>query len=126
MKSNAGLSLVEILVALIILGFGVTMVMRMLPDSNAATTRARNMTKATNLAQEKLEQLMSIPFDGADLTAGVHPDPTNPINSHFNRSWTVQDDNPFADMKRIVVRVTYPTSRSDSTITINSIISKRW
>ena len=126
MKTNAGLSLVEILVAMIILGFGITMVMRMLPDSNAATTRARNMTKATNLAQEKLEQLMSAPFDDTDLTAGAHPDPTNPINDHFNRSWTVQDDNPYSGMKRVVVRVNYPTSRSDSTITIDSILSPRW
>ena len=126
LKSNSGISLVEIVVAMMILGIGITMVMRMLPDSNAATTRARNISKATNLAQGKIEQLMSATFSNADLAAGIHVDPGNPIERHFNRSWTVQDDNPYPGMKNVVVRVNYPTSNSDSTITLDSVISSRW
>jgi len=126
LKNNSGISLVEILVAMMILGIGLTMVMRMLPESNAATTRSRNVSKATNLAQEKIEQLMSTSFNNADLANGSHTDPDNPIERHFNRSWTVQDDNPYSGMKHVVVRVNYPTSNSDSTITIDSVISSRW
>jgi type II secretory pathway pseudopilin PulG len=109
-----------------ILGLGITMVMRTLPDSSTATTRARNVSKATNLAQEKLERLMDTPYTDADLTNGNHNDPDNPIEGAFTRTWTVQDDTPYTDMKRILVTVGYPTAKSDSTVTIDSIISARW
>ena len=126
LNSKDGISLVEIMVAMIILGFGITMVMRMLPESNSATTQARNITKATNFAQEKIEQLINTPFSDANLAHGSHTDPENPIQQHFNRSWTVQDDNPYAGMKRLVVRVNFPTANTDSTVTVGSIISSRW
>ena len=126
LRSKDGIGLVEILVAMAILGLGITMVMRTLPDSNTATTRARNVSKATNLAQEKLERLMDTPYTDADLANGNHTDPDNPIEGAFTRTWTVQDDTPYTDMKRILVTVGYPTANSDSTVTIDSIISARW
>lgn len=120
-----GLSLVEIMVALIILGIGISMAMRTLPESNTVTTRARNVTKATNLVQEKLEQLHSLPFDDAFLTAGIHNDPGNPIDTHYRRTWTVQDAYPVAGMKQVSVTVTFPTASADSSVTISSIMSSR-
>jgi type II secretory pathway pseudopilin PulG len=126
LRSKDGIGLVEILVAMAILGLGITMVMRTLPDSNTATTRARNVSKATNLAQEKLERLMDTPYTDADLASGDHKDPDNPIEGAFTRTWTVQDDTPYTDMKRILVTVGYPTANPDSTVTIDSIISARW
>jgi type II secretory pathway pseudopilin PulG len=126
LRSKDGIGLVEILVAMAILGLGITMVMRTLPDSSTATTRARNVSKATNLAQEKLERLMDTPYTDADLASGDHKDPDNPIEGAFTRTWTVQDDTPYTDMKRILVTVGYPTAKSDSTVTIDSIISARW
>lgn len=126
LKSKVGMSLVEIIVAMAILGMGIAMVMRTLPDSSRATTRARNVSKATNLAQEKLEQLINTPYTDADLANGAHADTDNPIEGAFNRSWDVQDDTPYTDMKTVVITVSYPTSNSDSTVTIDSIISARW
>ena len=126
LKSKVGMSLVEIMVAMAIMGLGIVMVMRTLPDSSRATTRARNVSKATNLAQEKLEQLMSTPYADADLADGTHADTENPIEGAFNRSWAVQADTPYTDMKTVMITVSYPSSKSDSTVTINSIISARW
>ena len=120
------MSLVEIIVAMSIMGLGIVMVMRTLPDSSRATTQARNVSKATNLAQEKLEQLINTPYRDADLANGAHTDTENPIEGAFNRSWGVQDDTPYTDMKTVIITVSYPTSKSDSTVTINSIISARW
>jgi len=126
LKSKNGMSLVEIIVAMAIMGLGIVMVMRTLPDSSTATTRARNVSKATNLAQETLERLMDTPYTHADLAAGAHNDPDNPIEGAFTRTWNVQDDTPYTDMKQIVITVGYPTAQSDSTVTIDSIISARW
>lgn len=126
LKSERGISLVEIMIALMIVGFGLVMAMRALPESNRATTKSRNITKATNLAQQKIEQLSSLVPGDADLAAGTHSDPENPIDLHFQRSWVVTDDDPYTAMKRVVVNVRYPTNSADSTVTLSSILSTRW
>jgi prepilin-type N-terminal cleavage/methylation domain-containing protein len=125
LKSQRGASLVEIMVALVIFGIGVTMAIRNLPEGNAKTTRSRNMSIAVNLAQEKLEDLMALPFTDADLTAGTHNDPDNPLRQHFNRSWTVVDDSPITDMKSVSVSVTFPTAGADDVRTLRTFISSR-
>jgi Tfp pilus assembly protein PilV len=120
-----GISLVEIMVALVLLALGITMAMRTLPESNTVTTKARNVTIATNLVQEKLEQLNSLPFDDPALSNGIHNDPLNPIEDHYKRTWTVQDGSPYTGMKQIRVTVTFPTASADSSVTISSIKSSR-
>jgi prepilin-type N-terminal cleavage/methylation domain-containing protein len=74
LKNQRGASLVEIMVALVIFGIGLTMAIRSLPEGNAKTTRSRNMSIAVNLAQEKLEDLMALTFtDGqCEFPDGKH------------------------------------------------------
>lgn len=124
LKSQRGASLVEIMVALVIFGVGITMAIRNLPEGNAKTTRSRNMSIAVNLAQEKMEDLLALPFGDADLSAGTHTDPDNPLRGHFTRSWTVVTDNPVVDMKSISVSVTFPTASADSIRTLSTYITK--
>jgi prepilin-type N-terminal cleavage/methylation domain-containing protein len=125
LKNQRGASLVEIMVALVIFGIGLTMAIRSLPEGNAKTTRSRNMSIAVNLAQEKLEDLMALTFTDGDLTAGAHDDPDNPIRNHFTRSWTVVDDTPMDDMKSVSVSVSFPTASTDSVRTLRTFISAR-
>ncbi len=125
LKKDSGIGLIEILIALVLFGMGISMAMRTLPDSNVAMTRGRNITTATNLAQEKMEQLMAVPFSAGDLTAGAHADPFNPIDRHFTRNWTVSDDTPIQGMKTVAVTVTFETASSDSTVTLTTFVTSR-
>ena len=125
LKSQDGIGLIEILIAIVLFGIGVSLALRTLPDSNVAMTRGRNLTTATNFAQEKVEQLMSIPFSNADLVSGSHDDPENPIDRNFTRSWTVADDSPVAGMKTVAVTVSFNTGSSDSTVTVTTFITSR-
>jgi hypothetical protein len=43
----------------------------------------------------------------ADLSAGNHNDPDNPIEGLFTRSWTVADDNPITGCKRLTVTISW-------------------
>lgn len=113
------------MIAMLIFGVGITAALRTLPDSNKATSRARNLTVATNLAQQKMEQLVGSPFSGADLTAGNHVDPENPINIHFTRNWTVRDNSPLTDMKTVTVTVTYTSGSSDNSATLTTYLTSR-
>lgn len=125
LRSQAGIGLVEILIAMVLFAIGISMAMRTLPESNVATTRARNITTATNLAQKKIEELMAIPFSSSDLDAGNHTDPDNPINRHFRRTWTVADDSPMRGMKMVSVSVSFETASKDSSVTLSMFLTSR-
>jgi type II secretory pathway pseudopilin PulG len=125
LQSEKGIGLIEIIIAILIFGIGITAAMRTLPVSNTATTRARNLTVATNLAQEKIEELMSTPYISADLAAGDHVDPDNPLERIFTRTWSVTDNVPVADMKRVVVTVTYTSGEKDNSTTLTTYITSR-
>ena len=125
LKSEKGIGLVEIIIAILIFGIGITAALRTLPDSNKATTRSRNLSIATNLAQEKIEQLLGTPFNSADLSSGSHNDAKNPIDIHYTRSWSIADDVPLADMKRIDVTVSFVTGSKDSTVTLTTYLTSR-
>jgi len=125
LRKDSGIGLIEILIALVLFGMGISMAMRTLPDSNVAMTRGRNITTATNLAQEKMEELMGVPFSAADLTAGAHADPVNPIGRHFTRNWTVTDNTPIQGMKTVAVSVSFETASSDSTVTLRTFVTSR-
>jgi len=124
-RNEKGASVVEIMVALVIFGVGLVAAARVLPESSAKTTRSRNKTIAVNIAQEKIEELMSDGYQHADLAAGNHDDPDNPVSGHYNRTWTVTDDTPVVDMKMISVSVTFPTSGADSVATLRTYKTSR-
>jgi prepilin-type N-terminal cleavage/methylation domain-containing protein len=125
LNTNRGIGLIEILIALVLFGVGISLAMRTLPDSNTAMTRGRNLTTATNLAQEKIEELLAGPFSNANLTAGTHADAENPINRHYTRTWTVADNTPLQGMKTVAVSVSFATASADSTATITTFITSR-
>ncbi|MDD3643818.1 MAG: type II secretion system protein [Candidatus Krumholzibacteria bacterium] len=125
MRSNKGLSLVEIMIAILIFGIGITAAIRTLPVSNRATTRARNLTLATNLAQQKIEELMNLPTNDADLTGGAHNDPDNPVDRIFTRTWVVADNSPIVDMKRVDVTVVWTADGSDNGVSLTTYLTSR-
>jgi len=125
LKSQRGIGLVEIVIAMLIFGIGIAAALRTLPDSNFATTRARNISMATNMAQEKLEALMGTSLNSADLSAGTHNDPLNPLERHFTRTWIVTDNSPIVDMKFLSVTVTYAGGGNDRSVTLTTFLTSR-
>ena len=76
------------------------------------------MSVATNLAQQELERLRTLSFTHADLAAGDHDDPDNPINGAYNRRWTVIDDTPVPDMKTLEVSVSFNAGTSADSLSV--------
>ena len=121
---DAGFTLVEMMVALVLFGVGVMALAQSLPNGLSVRDKARRMTVATNLAQETVEQLRNLPFNDASLAAGQHTHPDNPVDGAYRCRWVVQDGIPVPDMKRIVVTVSFPTSTADSVAVITTQISR--
>lgn len=124
-RSEDGIGLVEIIIAMLIFAIGISAAIQILPVSNASTTRSRNITIATNLAQEKIEEMSGVPFSHGDLAAGTHTDPDNPLKEHFTRSWNVVDDVPLTGMKALDVTVSFNAKSADSTVTLTTYITSR-
>jgi prepilin-type N-terminal cleavage/methylation domain-containing protein len=109
-----GFSLVEALVTLVIFGIGTVALLQLAPRATQFSNRGRLLSEATNLAQAKVEELRALPTTDADLAAGVHVDPESPIEDRFERRWEVIENDPIEGMRRVEMRVRFPTQSADS------------
>ena len=83
---------------------------------------ADSTSAAHALAQQKLEQLRSMPLLAAELDPGIYYDPANKLKADgttggiYDRSWTVSlKDIPRPGLKTVTVTVAWTDSRSHST-----------
>jgi prepilin-type N-terminal cleavage/methylation domain-containing protein len=106
--NEKGMTLIELMVVCVIIGIAFLGLAGIFPLGMQNINESRLRTVATDLAQEKMEELLDLSPADADLIAGAHTDAGNPVRSTFNRFWTVTDNDPAVDMKRVEVRVTYP------------------
>ena len=118
MKKNdeKGFTLVEILIAIVVLAIGVLAMGQMQIASIRGNSIANTLTEATTLAQDRMENLIGLSYN--DLTAGSHPGPNNPI---YNISWNITLDYPINNTKEIRVIVTWLDKGLTKTVSITSM-----
>lgn len=109
---NAGFTLVEVLVALMVFVIGILSIAAMMPSGSRSVIRSGDTTRGSELASACAERLLSTTYTDADLTSGAHVDPANPYDGKYYVTWSVQDDQPMAQCKRATVSVRWPTSLS--------------
>lgn len=112
------------MIALVLFGVGMMALAQVLPNGLSVRDKARRMSVATSMAQEEIERLRDLPYNHADLAAGTHSDPDNPIENAFRRSWQVQTDTPVTDMKRVAVTVIFVTDSADSQAVVTTLIAR--
>jgi type IV pilus assembly protein PilV len=89
---NGGFTLIEVMVAIAILSFGILAVAMMQTNAMRANYRGYHLTEATTLAQDRLEFLLSQPFDDDDLDAGSDiPDPRGATPDGYTIKYEVTD-----------------------------------
>jgi type IV pilus modification protein PilV len=101
----AGFSLVELMIALVVFGIGVLSLAAVIPVGIKRSNTAAQQTRASELAATCAEQVLETPYADGDMTSGDHDDVNNPYPGGYYVRWTVEDDQPRADCKRITVRV---------------------
>jgi len=80
-KGQGGFTLLEVIVALSILTFG--------------------LTEGTTLAQDKLETLIALPYDSVQSSAAPEQ------NGNYSISWIVTQGDPLPNTKRVEVTVSW-------------------
>jgi len=138
-RQSQGFTLIEVMIALVILAVGLLALMAMQIVSIKANAFSSEMTYSTMLAQRQLETLKNLPFTDALLTGTTPPTlPTlhtlpNPIIDSKGGSYTVNwyVENTTADMKTITLDVTWQSRRLGTaaeqgavTTTLQTIISQ--
>jgi len=82
---------------------------------------ASQITEATTLAQDQLEQLIATPF--ADLTGGGGGNVTGATGVTYNVQWTVNPDPPVGSRANVTVTVQW-TQDTNHSVSVQSVISQ--
>ena len=134
---QAGFTLIEALIAMLVLAFGLLAVAGLQSTLAHSSDVAKQRTEATRLAQAKIEELRSyqqlVAAPGmvayADIV-GSSDTPATTTNTTFERSWTVTDDDALTQ-KMLRVTVKWADRQQDpldpnqrQSVTLSSVISK--
>jgi prepilin-type N-terminal cleavage/methylation domain-containing protein len=116
--SQKGFSLIEIIVVIGILGITSLGIVQSYRAGYWGMSDAKMRTIATNIAQEKLEEIK-----GKSLDAGTYPDPDNPIvvsGKEFNATVNVEDET--TTLKKITATVGWQKRNGEQTqISVESL-----
>lgn len=72
-RSERGASLIELMIALVVLSLGVLAVSQLFPAGTRSQVSDRMLTSGNYYAQEKVEELNHLTWADAQLTDGRHP-----------------------------------------------------
>ncbi|HEY4491435.1 MAG TPA: prepilin-type N-terminal cleavage/methylation domain-containing protein, partial [Acidobacteriota bacterium] len=72
-NQQEGFSLIELLVAIAILSVAIIGIVALLPTGYSQIGTAGRISTMNHLGQQKLDQLRTLDFEDANLTAGTHP-----------------------------------------------------
>lgn len=115
-KSERGFSLIEVALASFVFTVGALGLVALIYTSMEGVSVAGDVTRGTALARGKLDTLVQLPPDHADLTAGPHTDANNvdgagvassalgTNDGDFARSWEVIDATPAFKTITVTVR----------------------
>jgi type IV pilus assembly protein PilV len=97
-----GYTLVEFLIALTLFAIGILAVASMQISGIQGNATSKWLTQASTRTADRIEQLIPLAFDDADLTAGHHGDIVDGI---YTISWAVTDNALLNNIKTISVTV---------------------
>jgi prepilin-type N-terminal cleavage/methylation domain-containing protein len=83
--NEKAMTMIEVLVVCVIIGIALMGVAGLMPLGTRNLNESRVRTVATDLAEQKMEELLNLKSDDANLTAGSHSDPDNPVRTTLNR-----------------------------------------
>jgi prepilin-type N-terminal cleavage/methylation domain-containing protein len=147
--NEKGFSLIELMIAVVVLGVALLALAQMQISALHTNFSARDMTVATTLAQDKIEELQGIVFDDPDLAdtnpannaamtdpriTSFHPadheDPNNPISEtggtagvrRYTRLWNIADNTPLQGVKTVVAYVCWGEINPDTTLPRHRVV----
>ena len=93
MKDPEGFTLIEILIAMTVLMVGLLAIAAMQVSAIRVNSTALSITERATMAQDKLEELVALPYNDSslDVTTGGSPHEDTDVPDGFTLTWTVVD-----------------------------------
>jgi len=112
-RSQHGFTLIELMMAMVILGIGIISIVALQTQDMAYNNSSRRQTQSSTWAMDRIEQLRSVPYTDAQLTVGDHTENQGP----YKVNWKVTNNAAnVADTKKIVMTIQW-NGRDISTTT---------
>ncbi len=118
LNSN-GFTLIEIMLALGILAFGILAIASMEMSALNGTASAQRVTEAMTIAQDRVEKFVALSYTDSLLSPGTHNDTSPPAG--YTVSWTVINNSPVNNTKTINVTVSWTEKGANKSATISYI-----
>jgi prepilin-type N-terminal cleavage/methylation domain-containing protein len=116
-SNDQGMTLVEILVAITVLCVGLLAVAILFPRSSTNIDYGGNISQATALAQEKIEELRNTDFNS--ITGG------NDSPTGYTRTWTVADaGSPPFRLRTVTVTVSWAAPGRPANVVLQTFIAE--
>lgn len=123
-----GATLIELMVALVVVAVGVMAVAQLFPAGARTQTRERMTSTANFFAQEKLEQLSVKSWGDADLTVGRHPagTATESLEDGAYARWyeVTAMASPLDNLRKVTVTVRWNWTGSTRTVTATTYLRR--
>ena len=117
--SNKGFTLIELMIALVILAVGSLSIGGMQITSVMSNTKSNHVGQATAAAQDKLEHLRNLPFDDGELEAGNHHEESDVSGTPFIIDYGVEALGTSG--KTIAVTVQWTEATNNHSISLSTI-----
>ncbi|RJQ64145.1 MAG: prepilin-type N-terminal cleavage/methylation domain-containing protein [Desulfobacteraceae bacterium] len=104
-RSEAGFTIIEVLIAIGILAFGILAVASLQVTAIRGNASAKYQTEQNTWAQDKLEDLMTRTYAHADLDPAANPHEEASPPAGYTITWSVTDATPVAGSKLIAVTI---------------------
>ena len=117
-RTDAGFSLIEIMVAMTFLAIGLLGIAQLIPFGMSGLTEARVRTNAVQTGQGIIDSLRAADYDSLD--AGDF----SLSNGRFTTAWTITDNNPAPGMRRVDLTTTWGPDENPRTVTLNTYLTQ--
>ncbi|MCK4467198.1 MAG: prepilin-type N-terminal cleavage/methylation domain-containing protein [Desulfobacterales bacterium] len=122
--NNSGFTLMEVLVAMLILSVGLLGMAALVTGIINSNKLSNRISAATVLAQDKMEEVRQVGYSGMPASDTTTTEDYNSITNYslYKRVTFTDVSNPAAGMKKITVTVYWESD--DHSVVLNTIIAK--
>jgi len=117
-STERGFSLVELMIAITLLGVGVLSLAGLFPIAMQRVSGGDIESRATFHAQSKVEELKRVSWVNLVNSAA-----SDTVDTAFVRNWTIQEDTPVIGMKQVQVTVSWTDQDGPRDVSLSSFLS---
>lgn len=137
LQSQQGFTLIEVMIAIIVLGIGLLALVTMQSTGIFGNATANQITESSNWAANRIERIMTLPYDHTELkdknnsgTLGLNAmdntadgKDTSP-DGYYTIYWNVEEEKPMPNLKTVRIIVHRNERGQEKRVTMDYIKAK--